>query len=124
MAKFQEPTAKFADRLYSAMIYRGMTQVDLVKRTGISKSCISQYLSGNFNPKSQNIYSIAKVLDVSEQYLMGFDVPMDKPKVQTNDYLINVDESGIALIEIYKKLCGKDKELLVQMAERLANVRQ
>lgn len=119
MANYQEPVATFANRLYSAMRFRGMQQVDLVKRTGISKGSISNYLAGTFTPKSQNIYMLAKALDVSEQYLMGFDVPMDKPKIQTTDYLINVDDNAIALVECYKKLNGEDQEYLLSLAQRL-----
>ena len=37
----------FAERLRYAMDIKGMKQVEFVKKTGISKSGISQYLSGD-----------------------------------------------------------------------------
>lgn len=120
MANFKEPIDTFANRLYKAMTHRGLTQVDLVKRTGISKGSISQYMSGTYVPKSSNIYLLSKALDVSEQYLMGFDVPMDKPKIKNEDLMINVGEDGIYLIRLYNELEGDEKDLLITLAEKLS----
>lgn len=55
-----------------------MTQADIVRATGISKSSISTYLSGAFVPKQNNIYKLAKALNVSEAWLLGYDVPMER----------------------------------------------
>jgi len=38
----------FASRMRKAMEIRDMKQADLVKRTGLSKSAISQYYSGKW----------------------------------------------------------------------------
>lgn len=70
--------ATIANRIKEAMTIRGMKQVDLVSLTGIGKSSISTYLSGEYEPKKRNIYKIAKALDVSEAWLMGEDVPMER----------------------------------------------
>ena len=70
--------ATIASRIKEAMAIRGMKQVDLVSLTGIGKSSISTYLSGEYEPKQRNIYKIAKALDVSEAWLMGKDVPMER----------------------------------------------
>ena len=55
-----------ADRIRIALEMRGMKQADLVNATGIGKSSISTYLSGEYEPKQRNIYKNAKALDVSE----------------------------------------------------------
>ena len=68
----------FAERMKKAMQDRGIKQVELVERTKIGKSAISQYLSGLYIPKQTNTYLIAKALDVNEAWLMGHDAPMDK----------------------------------------------
>ena len=67
-----------AERMREALSIRNMKQVDLVTKTGIGKSSISTYLSGEYEPKQRNIYKIAQALDVSEAWLMGFDVPMER----------------------------------------------
>ena len=54
-----------------------MTQAELSSRSKISKSSISHYLKGDWEGKQDAVYSIAQVLNVSEAWLMGYDVPMD-----------------------------------------------
>ncbi len=76
------------DRLREAMDLRGFRAVDLVAATGIPKGTISYYLSGKSEPKSDRLHLIAKVLDINEAWLLGYDVPLalsdDKKK---NDQL-------------------------------------
>lgn len=67
-----------ADRINEGLRIRGLKPVDLVKSTGIGKSSISSYLSGKYEPKQQNLYRIAKALNVSEAWLMGHDVPITR----------------------------------------------
>lgn len=54
-----------------------MTQAELSSRSKISKSSSSHYLKGDWEGKQDAVYSIAQVLNVSEAWLMGYDVPMD-----------------------------------------------
>ena len=66
-------------RIKQAMASLGMTQAELCKITGIPKSAISQYISGAFRPKQDRTFLIADALKVSPGWLMGFDVPANKP---------------------------------------------
>ena len=70
--------ATIAERITEALNIRNMKQADLVKATGIGKSSISTYISGEYEPKQKNIYKIAKALNVSEAWLMGLEVPMNR----------------------------------------------
>ena len=70
--------ATTADRISEAMKLRDIRQADLVKKTGISKGALSSYISGRYVPKQNNVDLIAKALDVSEAWLMGGDVPMQR----------------------------------------------
>lgn len=67
-----------AKRLKEGMELRCLKQSDMVERTGISKGALSSYLSGRYVPKQNNIYLLAKALNVNEAWLMGADVPMEK----------------------------------------------
>ena len=82
--------AKLKDRLQMAMDIREKKPADLSRDLNIPKSALSQYLSGARNIKdSKRLYSIAKYLDVSEAWLMGYDVPMERPVEQKeNDELV------------------------------------
>lgn len=70
--------SSFASRLRDALSARNMTQAELAQKSGISKSSISRYLSGAWKGKQDSVYALAKALDVSESWLMGYDVPMDR----------------------------------------------
>ncbi len=65
-------------RIKEALEIRDMTQADLCRATGIGKSAMSQYVNGRLVPRQDRTYLIARSLNVSEAWLMGFDVPMDR----------------------------------------------
>lgn len=71
-------SSSFAKRLRELLDVNHMTQTELSKRSGISKSSISRYLKGDWETKQDAVYAIAKVADVSEAWVMGYDVPMAK----------------------------------------------
>lgn len=66
----------FANRLKEALKANDLKQTDLSRLTGIDKSLISNYLSGKYKAKQENLYLIAKALNVSEMWLMGHDAEM------------------------------------------------
>lgn len=68
----------FSERLRQAIAYRGISQTELCKRTNIPKSAMSQYISGAFKPKQIRTHALAVALNVSEAWLMGYDVPMER----------------------------------------------
>jgi transcriptional regulator with XRE-family HTH domain len=79
------------DRLRIALAEANMRPIDLSEQTGIPKSMISYYLNGKTKPKSDRIYSISKVLGVSEAWLLGYDVPKNRTVEQKkNDDLVSV----------------------------------
>ena len=61
----------FAERLRLAMKRAEIKPVELCEKTGIGKSSISQYLSGEYEPKQKKLFKLAKALSVSPAYLMG-----------------------------------------------------
>ena len=67
---------KIPKRIVSALKESGLSQADLVKKTGINKGALSSYISGRYIPKQTNIYKMACALNVSPAWLMGMDVPM------------------------------------------------
>ena len=67
----------FANRLRKALAMNNMTQSELSNKTGLDKSLISNYLSGNYKAKQSNLSVLAETLGVSEPWLMGFDVTIE-----------------------------------------------
>lgn len=85
MEKQQE---SIAQRLRKAMDTKGKKQADLVRETGLDRGSISSYLSGKYEPKQKAIYKLSQALDVSEAWLLGYDVPMARTDDQKkNDQL-------------------------------------
>ena len=74
-------TATFAQRLREGLTLRGMKQIELATLSGISKYSISHYLKGDWEGKQDAVYELARVLDVSEAWLMGYDVPPERKTV-------------------------------------------
>lgn len=76
------------DRLAEGLAIRGMRATDLAEKTGINKTTISYYINGKTVPRSSKLYLIAQALDVSEAWLLGYDVPMKRtPESKRNDQL-------------------------------------
>lgn len=73
-----EKIATFASRLSDALVARGMSAAALSRATGLSDGTISRYLSGMIEPRVMTVRSIAHALNVSDSWMMGFDVEMDR----------------------------------------------
>ena len=84
-------TATTSQRLQEAMTMAHKRQADLATSTGISKSCISRYCSGGYEPKAEAISKLASALNVAEMWLWGYDVPMERTDMQKkNDQLVKL----------------------------------
>lgn len=74
--------ASIKDRLKQAMEYRNMTAADLCRKGHFAKATVSYWLSGRNEPKNDKLYLLAKILDVSEAWLLGYDVNMERATTQ------------------------------------------
>lgn len=70
-----EKVATFGQRLREGLDRQGITQTELARRSGISKSSISRYVKGDWEGKQEAVYALAQALEVNEAWLMGYDVP-------------------------------------------------
>ena len=86
-----ERVALTKDRLKEAMQIANKKQADLVRETGLNRGTISRYLSGEVEPRQDAAYKIARALNVSESWLWGYDVPMERSASQKkNDDLVKI----------------------------------
>ena len=103
-------------RIKKALKLRGMKQAELCRLADIPKSSLSQYLSGDFEPKQDRIYLIARALNVSEAWLMGFDVPMDRQdKKGHSSENTRLSEGEMMLLELFRKVPEEQQQLVLQM---------
>lgn len=111
-------------RLKQAMDEKGMRAVDLLEAlkpycdkfgVKISKGQLSQYLSGRNEPGQRRLYLLALVLDVSEPWLMGLDVPKSrKPPVST------ADERAKEFLSLFSKLTEEQQVTIIQAIKGIA----
>lgn len=70
------------NRIAEALRIRNMKQVELAEKTGLSKASINSWLRHRWQPKQDALLKMAKALDVSEMWLAGYDIPMERPVEQ------------------------------------------
>ncbi len=108
---------RFNNRLKQALTLRNMSQRALSRACGVSAGNISSYLHGRFEPKADTLEKMARVLDVSPAWLLGYDVPPDR------DLPVSVDLSASEriLIDSWRRLDDKNKGVLLAYVEFLKN---
>lgn len=107
----QDKKAELKDRLQEALYIREKKAADLVRDLKIPKSAISQYLSGKSqNMDTERMYLICRYLNVSEPWMLGFDVPMERTTEKNNDTIADIvlrlrtDADFFSLVETLNEL--------------------
>ena len=73
-----------AHRLQELLNVTGDNQNEMAKKTKIAKSTISRYLNGERIPKQDKISIISDAYHINPAWLMGYDVPMENKKDDTD----------------------------------------
>lgn len=122
-----EPVATVSQRLRIAVEKSGKTQAEIVRETGINKASLSRYLKGAYAPKSTALYKLALALDVSDMWLEGYDVPMERSRKQKEiDFKNNLykqisqDMDLLRTISQYYNLPDEKKKIVRDLVESLS----
>lgn len=81
----------FVKRLVELMENADMTQVELADKIGTTNVTISRYVSGERKPRIEIVAEIAKVFNVSIDYLLGLPIGKSKRYIENE-----------SIIELYK----------------------
>lgn len=112
----KETTAK---RLKTIMDLRNLRQVDILNaakpfcnKYGIKleRNDLSQYVSGKVAPGQDKLTILGLALNVSEAWLMGFDVPMER-KITTGAQTGN--EHLTEFMELFTLLTPTEQEIII-----------
>ena len=87
-----------AMRIRKILDLRNMSAQQLADRSGVGKSSISHYVNGSNEPHNQNAGKMAAVLHCDPQWLMGFDVPMEKSEEHYDFYITLIQQIHRLLI--------------------------
>lgn len=77
--------SNFSERLNKALELKQITKAELSRATGISKSSLTRYSKGDWEGKQDAVFAISRALNISEAWLMGYDVPMER--IDLDDFL-------------------------------------
>lgn len=101
-----------AERIKERRLSMGYTQEELGEKLGLQKSAIAKYENGRVeNIKRSVIAQMAKVLECSPSYLMGWEaVPGEEPQHQDTDQ---------AVLDLYHRLDSTDQAKVVERMEVL-----
>lgn len=117
--------ATTAERLREALALSGMKQSDLVRKTGIYKGTISNYFHGKYEPKSSAINKLAIALNVSETWLWGYDVPMERKEDKKNPVTMDgMSENRKKLMHFVEGVPEEKAELLLRVMKSILEVDQ
>lgn len=100
---YKERIESCSQRIALALNIKGMKQSELCKLAKVPKSSLSLYLSGAYEPKQNRIYDMARVLNVSEAWLMGYDVPMERDK-KLPPSESDLTEGEKMVLELFRKI--------------------
>ena len=128
MKQSNERIDSLKNRLRAALSARNMKAADLCERTGIPKGAVSYYMAGKSQPKADRVHLMSTALGVSEAWLMGFDVPMERTEAQKkNDDLVQViaklrkDPDFFEVVSMLAGLKPDDYASIKQLVSALGN---
>ncbi len=120
------------ERLKELMTKRNLKQVDILEKAKhfcnqynikLTKTDLSQYISGKVEPGQSKLFILGLALDVSEAWLMGFDVPMERTTQRNQsifDKFDNLSTSNLERItEIMNSLNAEGQEKLIDLGDDL-----
>ena len=112
-------------RLKYIMVLKKMRQIDILNacipycqqyNVKMNKSDISQYVSGKVEPNQEKLFILGKALNVSEAWLMGFDVPIERYSHETNEQ--------IEILNYYDQLNDIGKKEAIKRIEELTHIQK
>lgn len=123
-----------SERLKRLMKDRNLRQVDVLNmakpfcdehNVKLGKNDLSQYVSGKVEPGQEKLAILGNTLGVSEAWLMGYDVPMERSEPQGISPLPSepqeqekedLNDSFAILSRKAKKLTPEQKDKLLELA--------
>lgn len=119
-----------SERLKKLLRERNLRQMDVIAMAEpiarkyndtLTKCNLSFYVTGRGIPAQNKLAILAEALDVSEAWLMGYDVPMERRPSENKD---PIPLRGDVLIDEISKLDERQRELLQDYVELLLSAKR
>lgn len=111
-----------ADRLKQIMEERNLRQIDILHlalpicakyNVKMNKSDINQYVSGKVKPSQEKLVVLGMALNVTESWLMGFDVSSERKDTQIQA------EKDFDVLYKYSMLSERDKKIVSDVIDSM-----
>ncbi len=106
---------ELASRIRTARLAQGLTQDQLARTVGVTRSAVAQWETGRAGQVGSNLARIARVLGTSAAYLLSGELDAGAAPLP-----LRGDE--MALLRAYRDCTPEDRALLVRTAVRLARL--
>lgn len=115
-----------ADRLQQIMSENNLKQVDIIEKSKpfqeqlgvkLGKSALSQYVNGVQSPDQRKLTLLALTLDVSEAWLMGYDVPRERDVISSSESALDETPQFRSIQRKAKSLSIADQERLLKLMD-------
>ena len=105
-----------------------ISQADISRKTGLPRSAISMYLSGQRTPRQDKMSQICEPFDINPTWLMGYDVPMFSSSVFADENMDFItaclcDKNLQFIIKTYDELPPERRLEFVKFAKYMANTK-
>lgn len=107
-------TETCAKRIEKALTIRNMKQSELCKLADIPKSSLSLYLKGAYEPKQDRLYAMASALNVSDMWLMGYDVPMNSDEISSTTHS-ELTECEKIMLDLFRLIPESQQQMLIRV---------
>lgn len=123
----------FAEKLQKELNKSGMTRAELADKAGISRPMITNYLKGGYKAKQNNIFKLARALNISENDLIEDEYVSDNyNESPAPAYYLDPETAEIAeqlhkrkdmrmLFHAAKSSTPEDVKMVTDMLERFKN---
>lgn len=98
---------EFSKRLKEMMDKRGIRQIELAEKAGITRGMVSSYLSGRHTPNDESLRLIAAALNCDPLWLAGYDG-------------IDEDEDK-EFMTMFRSLFAEDKKTVTKILQYLTD---
>ena len=88
--------AYFRDRMKQLRLERGISQEELAKRIGVSRSCIGNYEQGTREPSYKDLEALCDYYNVDMDYMLGLS------DISKHSIAHNLSPAEEVLIDIYR----------------------
>ena len=107
------------DRLNELFDSDSRSLTSIAAELGVSKQAVSMWKSGARSPKKSVLVKIAKMYNVSIEWLMGFDVPKEDSRMQ--DPISIIVPNSELFMKCIHYMSQEDYLMVMKAFERAAN---